>query len=66
MLKDLATPGKTTYTRLLSNSEEKWAQVNKKVTQHRKINRGIQTQLNVISFPVFMITVMQAKFIVLF
>lgn len=66
MLKDLATPGKTTYARLLSNSEEKWAQVNKKVTQHRKVNRDIQTQLNVISFPVFMIIVMQAKFIVLF
>lgn len=65
-LKDLATPGKTTYARLLSNSEEKWAQVNKKVTQHRKVNRGIQTELNVLSFPVFMTIVKRMKIIVLF
>lgn len=66
MLKDLPTPRKTTYARLLSNSEEKWAQVNRKVTQHRKVNRGVQTDLNVLSFPVFMTVIIQTKFIVLF
>lgn len=66
MLKDLPTPGKTTYARLLSNSEEKWAQLNKKVTQHRKVNRVVQTDLNVLSFPVFMTTIMQTKSVALF
>lgn len=37
-----------------------------KVTQHRKVNKGVQTELNVLSFPVFMIIIMQMKFIVLF
>lgn len=66
MLKDLPTPEKTSYGRLLSNSEEKWAKVNRKVTQYRKVNRGVQTDLNVLSFPVFMTIIMQTKPIVLF
>lgn len=37
-----------------------------KVTQHRKVNKGVQTELNVLSFPVFMIIIMQMKLIVLF
>lgn len=37
-----------------------------KVTQQRKVNKGVQTELNVLSFPVFMIIIMQMKFIVLF
>lgn len=66
MFKDMPTPGKMTYARLLSDSEEKWAQVNKKVTKHTKVNRGGHTELNVLSFPVFMTIIMQTKFIVLF
>lgn len=66
MLKDLPTPGKMIYVRPHSKSEEKRAQVNKNVTQHRKVNRGVQTELNMLSFPGFMIIIMQTKFIVLF
>lgn len=40
--------------KLGSNSEESWVRANKKVAQHRKANRGVQAELNMLLFPVLM------------
>lgn len=52
--------------KLSSNLEENWVQVNKKVAKHRKANRGVQTELNTLLFPVLMIIIMQMQIIVFF